>query len=114
MLRILATLLFTSLAGAAAAQGCSEIRFAPGAFAGEVSGRVSERQPLCFTFGSGAGQQARVQVFGSNNVCFNLRGVADCRDDFAFRTRKQTYVIDVNQLFAGPGHETFTLRLTIR
>ncbi|GIT91174.1 hypothetical protein JANAI61_16320 [Jannaschia sp. AI_61] len=98
----------------AAAQGCSEIKFQRGSFSGEVSGRVSERQPVCFTFGSGAGQQARLQVFGSQNVCFNVRGVADCRDDFTFRTRRQTYVVDVNQLFVGPGFETFTLRLTIR
>ncbi|WP_371156468.1 hypothetical protein [Jannaschia sp. 2305UL9-9] len=114
MFKLLAILLFVSLAGSASAQGCSEIRFQRGAFYGEVSGRVAQRQPVCFTFGSGAGQQARVQLFGSRNACFNVRGVADCRDDFTFRTRQQTYVIDVNQLFVGPGYEDFTLRLTIR
>lgn len=114
MFRVLATLFFVLLAGSAAAQGCSEIRFQRGAFAGEVSGRVTDRQPVCFTFGSGTGQQARLQVFGSNNVCFNVRGVMDCQDDLTFRTRRQTYVVDVNQLFVGPGYEYFTLRLTIQ
>ncbi|MEL6585264.1 MAG: hypothetical protein AAFY65_02845 [Pseudomonadota bacterium] len=114
MKRLLLLLSFTLFATAAAAQSCQEIRFQRGAFSGEVSGRVSENGPLCFRFGSGAGQTARLQVFGSQNVCFNVRGIIECQDDFSFRTRRGTYFVDVFQLFAGPGSETFTLRLSIR
>ncbi|SFE61643.1 hypothetical protein [Roseivivax sediminis] len=101
-------------AGVVAAQSCSEIRFARGAVSGDVSGRVGEGAPMCFTFGAGAGQTARVQLFGSDNTCFNVAGVIDCQDDYSFRTRAGGYRIDVHQLFRSPGAEQFTLRLTIR
>ena len=48
--------------GSASAQSCSEIRFASGASSGEVSGRVTDNAPLCFVFGTGAGQSARLQL----------------------------------------------------
>ncbi len=101
-------------AGEASAQGCSEIRFASGAYSGEVAGAVSDGWPLCFRFGSGAGQTARLQIIGNENTCFTIPGVTDCQDDFSFRTRRQSYEVRVFQLFRAPGAENFRLRLTIR
>jgi len=108
-----AALLAAAGATEAPAQGCIEIRFQPGAVSGEVSGRVTDGAPLCFTFGSGAGQTARLQLFGSENVCFSVAGVVDCQDDFSFRTAPTTYRVDVVQLFYAPTWEQFALRLTI-
>ena len=110
----LACAAFAASAGAAAAQACSEIRFAPGAFSGEVGGQVADGAPLCFTFGAGAGQTARVQILGNDNTCFTLPGIVDCQADFSFTTRARTYEVRVFQLVRRPGAETFTLRLTIR
>lgn len=101
-------------AGTAAAQSCPEIRFAPGGSSGEVSGRVTDNAPLCFVFGTGAGQTARLQLLGSDNTCFTIPGVTDCQDDFSFRTSAGTYRVNVFQLFRAPAYEQFTLRLSIR
>jgi hypothetical protein len=114
MFRLLAAAILSAVPSVAAAQGFSEIRFAPGASSGEVTGQVSDGRPICFTFGSGAGQQARIQLLGSRNACFGVRGIADCRDDLSFRTDRRTYAIDVFQLFLAPGAEDVRLRLTIR
>ena len=114
MCRFAFTLVALIWASLASAQSCAEIRFARGAYSGAVSGLVSEYQPMCFYFGTGAGQTARLQLFGSDNTCFNLRGIVDCQDDFSFVTRRGDYVVDVMQLFAGPGAQQFTLQLTIR
>ncbi len=97
----------------ASAQGCHEIKFARGASSGEVSGQVSETESLCFTFGSGAGQTARIEIFGSENACFVVDGIVDCTDDFTFTTQRRIYQIYVYQLFRSLGVEQFRLRLTI-
>lgn len=97
----------------ASAQGCHEIKFARGASSGEVSGQVSDAQSLCFSFGSGAGQTARIELFGSENACFGVLGIIDCQDDFTFTTERRTYQILVSQLFRTLGSENFRLRLTI-
>ncbi|MBU2962392.1 hypothetical protein KO516_16500 [Citreicella sp. C3M06] len=109
-----ATLAFGLCATGALAQGCHEIKFSRGASSGEVSGRVSDSAPLCFSFGSGAGQTARVQLFGSQNTCFAIVGVADCRDDYSFVTQRRPYQINVSPLMRSNGFEDFTLRLTIK
>ena len=100
--------------GSASAQSCSEIRFASGASSGEVSGRVTDNAPLCFVFGTGAGQSARLQLLGSDNTCFTIPGVTDCQDDFSFRTSAGTYRVNVFQLFRKVSYDPFTLRLTIK
>lgn len=111
---IAALFAFGLCAGAASAQGCHEIRFDRGASSGEVSGRVTDNQPLCFTFGSGAGQTARIQLLGSRNTCFSIIGVADCRDDYSFTTQRRPYQINVSQLMRAGRYEDFTLRLSIQ
>ncbi|MBY6005913.1 hypothetical protein KUV62_18480 [Salipiger bermudensis] len=103
-----------AVAGSATAQSCPEIRFARGASSGEVSGRVTDNAPLCFVFGTGAGQTARLQLLGSDNTCFTIPGVTDCQQDFSFRTSAGTYRVNVFQLFRAPAYEQFALRLSIR
>ena len=114
MVRYFAAIGLLLLATEASAQACQEIRFAPGAVSGDVQGQVSEGQPLCFSFATGAGQTARLQLSGTQNACFNVRGLVDCQDDFSFRTAARSYQVDVHQLFRGPGAETFSLQLSIR
>jgi hypothetical protein len=114
MLKVILALVALAWAVPASAQSCSEIRFAKGAVSGEVSGQVSDGYPLCFQFGTGAGQTVRLQLFGSGNTCFGVSGVIDCQDDFSFRTQRGTYYVNVSQLFRNNGAENFTLRLTIR
>ena len=113
MLRIITAVFFAVSANGAVAQYCPEIKFARGASSGEVSGQVSDTLPLCFLFGSGEGQTARLQLFGSENACFTVAGVIDCQDDFSFRTQGRTYEVGVFQLFRRTAWEHFTLRLTI-
>ena len=79
-MRLVLLLLGGLLAASSASAACSEIRFAPGASAGEVKGQVIDGEPRCFTFGAGSGQSARLQIFGSDNTCFTVPGIADCRD----------------------------------
>lgn len=114
---LLAVLVFIAIglfATGADAQQCEEIRFAPGASYGDVSGQVIDGSPMCFTFGAGAGQSARLDLTGSDNTCFNIEGVVDCQDSYAFATARQTYRVMVHQLFPRTVPETFDLRLTIR
>ena len=114
MLRILAAIGFSIFATSAAAQECREIRFSAGSSSGEVAGKVIEGHPMCFTFGSGAGQIARLQLFGSDNACFTIDGVVDCQDEYRLRTSNTTYRVGVYQLFPRMEPEAVTLRLTIR
>ncbi|WP_226780945.1 hypothetical protein [Oceaniglobus trochenteri] len=114
MLRIVLATLVALWATGAAAQSCSEIKFARGASSGAVSGVVAPGESICFLFGSGAGQTARIRLSGSNNVCFGIDGIDDCQEDFSFRTQAATYVIRVHQLFRSARTEPFRLDLSIR
>lgn len=105
---------FLGIANVASAQACSEIRFAPGASYGDVSGRVTDNEPQCFRFGAGAGQTARVQIFGNENVCFTIPGVVDCQADYSFRTEQSAYQVEVYQLFRALDWEQYTMRLSIQ
>ena len=113
MLRLIAAVVLGFWATGAAAQSCHEIRFSTGASSGDVSGQVTDGQPMCFTFGSGAGQTARLQLSGSDNTCFSITGVIDCQSEYSFRTQRQIYTVNVFQLFRSTASEQFNLRLTI-
>ena len=113
MKRFFLVALAACAASAASAQSCPQIRFAPGAYSGEISGHVTQEDVDCYTFGTGSGQTARLQLFGSDNTCFAIIGVVDCQEDFSFVTRAGTYQVNVSALFRTLG-EDYTLRLTIR
>ncbi|WP_103224564.1 hypothetical protein [Roseibium marinum] len=113
MRRYFTTLCLALWAGGAAAQDCSEIIFEPGTSSGEVSGQVINGQPMCFIFGSGAGQTARLQLFGSDDTCFTVPDVIDCQADFSFPTQPRNYTVNVFQFLRSATSEEFTLRLTI-
>lgn len=113
-MRLVLLLLGGLFAASSASAACSEIRFAPGAYSGEVEGYVIDGEPRCFTFGTGAGQTARLQIFGSDNTCFTVPGIADCRDELSFSTRRRDYQVNVFQLFRKVSYDPFTLRLTIK
>jgi hypothetical protein len=98
----------------AQAQGCAEIRFARGAFSGEVTGVAQPDGIVCYTVGVGDGQTARVRVIGNNGMAFNIPGVAENQDDVRFVTRRGTYRIDVYQTFRAVRAEPFRLFVEIR
>lgn len=114
MLRMVAVLFLGLLASAATAEDCQAIKFAKGTSSGEVSGQVTDGEARCFSFGAGAGQTARLQLSGSENACFTVYDIADCRTDLSFPTGARTYRLIVSQLFPAPRAEAFRLRLTIR
>lgn len=114
MVRVSAFLALAFLGTGATAQQCQQIRFLSGASSGEVSGTVIEGSPKCFTFGSGAGQMASLDLSGSENACFSIDGVIDCQANYSFETAGRTYRVGVFQLFPRSEAETFNLRLTIR
>lgn len=114
MLRLSASLAMGLLATGATAQQCEEIRFTSGTSSGEVSGQVIEGNPMCFTFGSGAGQTARLDLSGSDNACFTIDDVVDCQANYSFETAGRTYRVGIFQLFPQSEAETFSLRLTIQ
>jgi len=114
MTKYLTAIISCLWASGATAQSCMEIKFAPGASSGEIAAYVIENEPKCFIFGTGAGQTARLQLFGSNNACFTIKDVIDCQDDYSFRTQRRNYEVGVFQLFPKRSYEEVTLRLTIR
>ncbi|CTQ47604.1 hypothetical protein [Roseibium aggregatum] len=114
MKQYLFLLFLVCAAPGALAQDCSKITFAPGASSGEISGRVTEEKPMCFTFASGEGQVARLQLSESNNICFTVYDVVDCQDDFSFRTQNRDYTVLIAPFVRIPDFEEFTLRLTIK
>lgn len=98
----------------AAAQGCSEIRFARGAFSGEVMGVAPAEGIACHTIAVGDGQRARVRVVGDNGMAFNIPGVAENQDDARFVTRPGTYRIDVYQTFRSAADLPYRLFVEVR
>lgn len=114
MPRLCACLAFGLFATPATAQVCEEIKFLPGSSSGEVSGRVIEGSPTCYTFASGAGQTATLVLSGSENACFTIDGVVDCQASHNFETARQTYTVGVFQLFPRTEAETFSLELSIQ
>lgn len=114
MFRLSSFLVLSLLATDAIAQQCEEIRFSPGTSSGEVSGQVIKESPMCFTFGSGAGQTARLDLSGSDNACFSIDDVVDCQSKYSFATARRTYTVTVFQLFPQAEAEIFNLRLTIQ
>jgi hypothetical protein len=113
MLKLTTLLALVLFVPSAAAQQCEEISFSSGTTSGEVSGRVTEENPMCFTFASGAGQTAKLDLYGSDNACFTIDNVVDCQSNYSFETAQQTYKVGVYQLFPDYEAEDFTLRLTI-
>ncbi|MBI6629680.1 hypothetical protein [Pontibaca salina] len=114
MFRLIAAFLLGLWATTSASQNCLEIRFDRGHSSGEVSGQVSDGWPMCFVFGTGAGQLARLELFGSENTCFTVPDVIDCQGDYSFYTGSGFYQVIVFQLFRRPASEQFTLRLSIQ
>ena len=98
---------------AAMASGCHEIKFAYGAYHGEVSGQVSYGHPTCYTFHSGNYQTAKVELWSQGNVCFSIPGLHGCHKHYTFQTKQGQYRLDVKQAQQGYGSDDYSLKLTI-
>jgi len=97
----------------AAAQSCTEIRFARGASSADITGAAPADGVLCYSFATGAGQQARVRVLEGRNTAFSIEGLADARDDLDFRTEAKTYRMRVFQLMRSARDEPFRIRVSV-
>lgn len=97
----------------AMASGCHEIKFAYGAYHGEVSGQVSYGHPTCYTFHSGNYQTATVELWSEGHVCFSLPGLHGCHKHYTFQTKQGQYRLDVQQAQQGYGPDSYSLKLTI-
>lgn len=110
-------LAFAVVPAAAAAQApCQEIRFAPGASAGVVTGEVPADGHLCFTIKVGDGQRAEVAVedLSPVDMIVTIPGAGDAQDSFAWTTRSGTYEILVAPLFRASGPAPFRLHVAVR
>lgn len=100
-------------AGAAPAQTCEAIRFAPGASSGEVAGLAPPDGVLCYALEVGEGQRARVRVLDGRNVAFSVEGRVDAQEDYAFVTERGTDRILVFQLMRAAAPEPFVLEVSV-
>lgn len=113
-MRILLTLLLLLTPSFATAQNCEEIRFARGAFSGDVVDVAPANGVLCYAVGVGNGQTAYVEMLEGPNVAFTIPGVAEATDYAQFRTRAGTFFIDVFQRSRAVSGQRFRLRVTVQ
>lgn len=97
----------------AGAQSCAEIRFAPGATSAEIAGSAPAEAVVCYSFATGAGQQARVELLEGRNTAFSIDGLVDARDDYSFRTEARSYRLRVFQLMRAVRDQPFRIRLSV-
>ncbi|MEL6317634.1 MAG: hypothetical protein AAFR16_08370 [Pseudomonadota bacterium] len=98
--------------GAAHAQQCKAIKFAPGTVSAEVRGVAPAEGVRCYTLRTGAGQTAALRVTEGRNTAFSIEGLVDARDAYTFRTEAKTYRILVLQVLRAAAGERF--RMTVR
>lgn len=113
-MRLLFALVFMMLPVAAIAQSCAEIKFARGAYSGDVVGVAPANGLLCYTIGVGNGQTAYVEILEGPNVAFTIPGVAEVQDFVQFPTRAGLYQINVFQWSRAAVGQGFRMRITVR
>ena len=113
-MRILLTLFLLLTPTVAAAQNCSEIRFARGAYSGDVVDVAPANGLLCYTVGVGNNQTAYVEILDGPNVAFTIPGVAEAVGYTQFRTRAGSYRIDVFQWSRAVQGQQFRMRVTVQ
>jgi hypothetical protein len=96
------------------AQTCQQIRFAPGAFSGEVAGIAPADGCACYFMDVGPRQNARVQVFSDGDAAVSVIGVADNRTDVAWVTTAGRYEICVHRTFRATGGLPFRMFVEVR
>lgn len=96
-----------------AATDCTEIRFAAGTSAVEISGEAPANDVACYTMRTGAGQQARIQVLEGNNTIVTVIGLAEARQDIAFVTEAKEYRLLVGQLMRALQPQAFRMRISV-
>lgn len=99
---------------APAQQSCKEIRFAPGASSGVVSGMIAARESVCYRFGSGAGQTARLKLVTGPYACFNVDEIVECQGEATFTTQARSYKITVFTFDSRRAYGPYSLELSIR
>ncbi|EYD71532.1 hypothetical protein Rumeso_04933 [Rubellimicrobium mesophilum DSM 19309] len=100
---------------ASAQAPCQEIRFAPGASEGVVTGEVPADSSLCFTIEVGEGQHAEVSVedLGPDVMIVTVPGVSEVQESIDWTTRAGIYEIRVMPLFRSRGYNAFRLRVAV-
>ena len=93
---------------------CAEIRFAPGAYSGIVSGNTPIAGEDCYRIGVVPGQRVRVELQSQGNVQIGINGRFIFDPVIEFTTRSSDYEIWVSRIGNGPGGDPFSFRVTIR
>ncbi|WP_164196234.1 hypothetical protein [Salipiger sp. PrR003] len=117
MLKFVGLLCAGMIATGAYAQSCPEIRFAPGASSGVVSGNVVEDGVACFRFGAGAGQTATARIIAEpiGDLCLVVIGEVDClQSEYTWKTQRGTQELRVGHMYRSVGTTPFKLELSIR
>lgn len=114
--------LLSLCAGAAGADTCAAIKFAPGASGAVIEGTAYSESMTCFTLEVGAGQTATVRIVesGGGDTAFNIadvtRGsyVVDNQIAYDFQTSAGVYRIDVYRTFAREAPVPFRMSVSVR
>lgn len=107
-------LTLVGLASVANAQGCTQIRFAPGTSSGEVRGTAPAEGCGCYYMDVGEGQRARVRVFSDSDAAVSVFGVADNREDVTWTTRAGRYELCVHRTFRAVQGTPFRMLVEVR
>lgn len=88
----------------AVAGDCKAVKFKRGAYSTTLKDSIGANETDCFTVATGANQTMKVNLYDQQgnavkeNVVASIEGEGDARDQFNFKTKKQTYQINVFQL----------------
>lgn len=94
---------------------CRTIQFQAGASSITISGSVDPDATQCFHFSTRQGQNVRVAITSKDqNTVFSILGLVDARDQYTFKSQKQTYEIVVGQLMRSATADTYQLMLSIK
>lgn len=98
----------------APAQSCEQIRFAPGAYSGEVRGSAPADGCACYVMDVGDGQRARVRIFSAADAAVTVRGVQDNRTDVSWVTSAGRYELCVHRTFRAAEGLPFRMVVEVR
>ena len=116
-----ALLLLLTSPAANAAQKCTPIHFARGAWSATVRGIAQSMDTpnsgSCYSLTTAEGQTATVTIITTSpndDTAFTIPGVVDNQQNYRFKTEAKTYTIGVSLTFARQPDRPFTMRVTVK
>jgi len=94
---------------------CKTIQFKAGASSATVAGSIDPDATACLRFATRKGQTVRVAIRSKDrNTMFSIPGLVDARDQYEFKSQKETYEIMIGQLMRSATADTYQLTLSIK